>query len=434
MEAILARAQKAAKEAELFEVTSEETQVMFEANRLKQMQTNQSTTLALRIIKDGRVGYATTTGTSDGQQLVKDAVETAAFGSEAKFKLPEAMKYPKVEIYDPAVPQVSIKEMVSLGEAMVAAITANNAEILCDAMVSRIVMTVRLLNSRGGKAEYKKSFFSLDLEGNVIKGTDMLFVGESESSCHPLHDPKNVINTVLKQLEMAKHKAKAPTKVLPVIFTSNGVAGALILPLVSAFNGKVVLEGASPLGDKSGKTMFDKSFSLADDPIAAYRPASRPCDDEGVASQRTPLVSKGIVNGFLYDLQTAALAKKKSTGNGNRNRGSLPTPAPSALVITPGKTTFDEMVGDIKEGLVIEQLMGAEQGNILGGDFTGNVLLGYKIENGKIAGRVKDTMVSGNVYTILKDIAAIGSETKWVSSFLQTPPFYCKGLSVSSKG
>ena len=43
-------------------------------------------------------------------------------------------------------------------------------------------------------------------------------------------------------------------------------------------------------------------------------------------------------------------------------------------------------------------------------------------------------MVSGNVYQILKDIAAIGSEAKWVGGFLQTPPFYCKGLSVSSKG
>ncbi len=43
-------------------------------------------------------------------------------------------------------------------------------------------------------------------------------------------------------------------------------------------------------------------------------------------------------------------------------------------------------------------------------------------------------MVSGNVYQLLKDIAAIGSETKWVGSFCQSPPFYCKGLSVSSKG
>jgi PmbA protein len=434
MEAILDRAQKVAKEAEVFEIASEETQVQFEANRLKQMQTNQSTVLALRIIKDGKIGYATTTSIGNGQQLVNDAVETAAFGSEAKFQLPNNTKYPKVAIYDPAVERVPIKDMVALGQKMVTAVTTHTEGILCDALVTRSVMTTRLLNSRGGQAEYKKSFFSLDIEGNLIKGTDMLFVWDGESSCHPLPDPQNVIDLVLKQLERAKNKATAPTKVLPVIFTPNGVASALIMPLTSAFNGKIVLEGASPLGDKIGKPVFDKNFSLSDDPTVAYRPASRPCDDEGVASQRTSLVENGVVKGFFYDLQTAALAKKKSTGNGSRSRGGMPNPSASALIINPGKTTFDEMVRDIEEGLVIEQLMGSDQGNILGGDFSGNVLLGFKIEKGKIVGRVKDTMVSGNVYNLLKDIAAIGSETKWVSSFLQTPPLYCKGLSVSSKG
>jgi PmbA protein len=144
-------------------------------------------------------------------------------------------------------------------------------------------------------------------------------------------------------------------------------------------------------------------------------------------------VENGVVRGFYYDLQTAGLAGTKSTGNGSRGRGSLPAPGPSAFIIDPGSTTFDEMLEDIEEGLVIEQLMGAEQGNILGGDFSGNVLLGYKVESGKIVGRVKDTMVAGNVYQILKDIAAFGSEPKWVGGYLCTPPIYCKGLSVSSK-
>ena len=87
----------------------------------------------------------------------------------------------------------------------------------------------------------------------------------------------------------------------------------------------------------------------------------------------------------------------------------------------------------MKEGLIIEYLMGAEQGNILGGDFSGNVLLGYKVESGKIVGRVKDTMVSGNVYRILEQVTAIGSEAKWVGGFLQTPHLYCPSLSVASK-
>jgi PmbA protein len=91
------------------------------------------------------------------------------------------------------------------------------------------------------------------------------------------------------------------------------------------------------------------------------------------------------------------------------------------------------MVSDIEEGLVVEYLMGAGQGNILGGEFSGNVLLGFKIENGKIVGRVKDTMVSGNIYKVLKELVAIGNDNRWVGGMLNTPSIYCHDLSVAAK-
>lgn len=432
MEQVLAEAKKLADEAELFQTSSEETEVRFEANRLKQLQTNQQTSIALRVIKGRRIGYATTTAIGDGRELVRNALETAEFGTEAKFTLPEKADYPAVDIFDEAIDKVSTRDMVRLGEEMIAAVTTHTPGIICEAGAGCGSVSVQIMNSRGGRAEYRKSFFQFGIEGTLIEGTDMLFVGDHESSCHPLIDTKEVIDTVLRQLELARNKATAPTKQLPVIFTPDG-ATALLMPLVSAFNGKVVLEGASPLGDKIGQAVFDKVFTLYDDPLIGYRPGSRPCDDEGVPSQRTPLVESGVVTNFLYDLQTAALACRKSTGNGNRGRGSLPSPGASTLVITPGQTTFDDMVADIKEGLVVEQLMGAGQGNVLGGEFSGNVLLGYKVENGKIVGRVKDTVVAGNVYQILKDIAAIGSEAKWVGGSLYIPPIYCRGVAVSSQ-
>ena len=132
-------------------------------------------------------------------------------------------------------------------------------------------------------------------------------------------------------------------------------------------------------------------------------------------------------------MHTAALVNTRSTGNGERHGGSRPSPSASVLVIEPGSASFEEMLADIKEGLVIDYVMGAEQGNVLGGDFAGNVLLGYKIENGKITGRVKNTMVSGNIYQVLKDIAAIGSDSKWVGGSFSTPSLYIPVLSISSK-
>lgn len=433
MEKILALAKAVAEEAEVFMVSSEETPVQFEANRLKHIQSKQSNRVALRIIKDGRTGYATTTRLDDRQELVSDAVATAQFGQAARFEFPSATSYPQVEVFDPDVESVSLEAMNKLGEELIEAVTSHTPGILCDAEIAKSVFNVSIINSRGGQATYRQTVFRAGIEGTLIRDTDMLFVGEGQSSCHPLLESKSLTDVVLKQLELAKERALAPTKMLPVVFTPDGIASALVMPLVMAFNGKTVLEGASPIGNKMGQQVFDKKLSLWDDATIDYRPASRPCDDEGIPSQRTPIIDKGSVCNFFYDLQTAALAGTKSTGNGRRSQEGLPAPGPSAFVIKAGSTTFDEMIQDMKEGLVVEQLMGATQGNVLGGDFSGNVLLGFKVENGRIVGRVKDTMVSGNIYQLLGQIGAIGSDIKWVGGFLNTPSIYCPQVSVASK-
>jgi PmbA protein len=433
MEEILDLARKTADEAEVFWVSAEETPVHFQANHLKTIQSKQSTSVSLRIIKNGRLGYAAASGQIDNRKLVDTAVETAQFGMPARFDFPTDKSFPKVEIFDPEVNSVSISEMIDLGQKLIDPVLQNTPGILCDAGVSKDALVLRLMNTRGGQVEYQKTAFGLGVSGTLIRDTDMLFVGDGQESCRPIRDTKSITDIVLRQLELAKNIASAPSRQLPVIFTPDGVVSAFMPALMAAFSGKMVLEGASPIGKRLGETVFDAKLSIFDDPMVDFGPRSRPCDDEGVPSRRTPLIENGVVRNFLYDLQTAGQAKAKSTGSGSRGRGGLMAPAPSAFVVNSGDVTFNEMVQDIKEVLVIEQLMGAEQGNVLGGDFSGNVLLGYKIENGKIVGRVKNTMVSGNIYQVLKAISAVGQESRWVSGAILTPHLYCPSLAVASK-
>jgi len=433
MEEILDRALKAADEAEIFIASTEETPVQFETNRLKHIQSKQTKVVTLRVIKKGRIGYATTTRLDDVDELVEDAVATAEFGQKAEFEFSTRRRFPVIEIYDPAVKKVSLEQMVALGEQMIAAVTAESPGILCEAGVTKANCELAMLNSRGGKARYRQTVFGLGVEGQLVRGTDMLFVGDHASSCHPVLDTREITATVVRHLQLAKKQASVTTRRMPVIFTPEGFASALVMPLITAFNGKTVLEGASPIGNRLGQQVFDAGLTLWDDATIPFRPGSRPCDDEGVPCRKTALITAGVVSHFIYDLQTAGKAKTQSTGNGRRGQGGLPSPSINALVFEGGKTSFDDMVKSIKEGLVVEQLMGAGQGNTLGGDFSGNVLLGFKIENGEITGRVKDTMVSGNVYQLLKTIAAIGSDSKWVGGSLRTPSFCFNDVSVASR-
>jgi PmbA protein len=435
LEEVLRSARKEAEQAEVFSVSSRAMPIQFEANELKQVQTKESSSTALRIFREGRIGFATASGGGDWEALVDMAVETSQFGSPASFQFPSRQDYSEVSIFDPEVEEIAMERMVEIGKELIARIRGHTPDILCDVQVTRGTSSISFINSQGGEGRYGKSFFSLSLEGILVRDTDMLFVGDSESSCHPdFIEIDGLADRVIWQLEMAKKKAAVSTKLLPVIFTPLGVASALMSPLVLAFNGKSVLEGASPLKDKLGEQVFDKKLSLWDDATIAYGIGSYPFDDEGVSGRRLPLVTNGVVANFLYDLQTAALASTQSTGNGQRAGGGFPSPGISSLILGGGDVSFQAMVEGMKEGLIVEQLMGAEQGNILGGDFGGNVLLGYKVENGEIVGRVKDTMIAGNVYQVLKELLGIGQEARWVGGILQTPALYCSGVSAATKG
>lgn len=432
MEEILREASKVAEQAEVFAFESEETPVSFEANRLKLLQTRQEKGLALRIVKNGRIGLTATTRRPDPRAMVARAVELAQFGTEAKFELPGRVEYPVVETFDPAVADLSAERLIEMGRNIIDALVSYNGDLACEVSLSKEVLTVRVLNTQGGEATYKKSVLSIGFEGTLIRGTDMLFIGDGDSSCHLIENYMDLAQTGIRQLRLAENTAKVATGSMPVVFTPYGVASALLAPLRVAFNGRLVLQGSSPLVGRQGQRLFHPTFSLWDDAALSYRPSSASCDDEGMPRRRVSLVENGVIGEFLYDLQTAGLAGTTSTGSAARSLETLPSPATSNLVIAEGDVPFDDIVAGIKEGLVVEHLMGASQGNTLGGEFSGNVLLGYKVENGRLIGRVKDTMVSGNIYEALKNVAAMSKESRWVGS-LRTPAICCTGLSVAAR-
>lgn len=433
MKSILKKALAKADEAEIFWTRFQEVPIVFEANHLKSITTREGTRYGLRLIKDGKIGISTCTGPERLESALETALDSASFGPDARFTFPEKREYKRIRVYDGDVDKIGTKETVEMGQALIDKMLRFNKEVLWDLRINRANMWTALINSHGGETKYRKSYYSISLDGTLIRGTDMLFVGDSTTSCHPVKNTGAIENSTMEQLEWAKEQAKTPTGELPAIFTPSGIMSAFFSPLTSAFNGRLVFQGASPLGGRLGERAFDNKISLYDDATQAFRPSSGPCDDEGTPSQKNSLIERGIISGFYYDLQTAGMAGVKSTGNGHRANGGMPSPGINSLVFSPGKASLKEMIGDIKEGILVEQLMGAEQGNILSGDFGGNILLGYKIEKGQIKGRIKDAMLSGNIYNMLKDVISIGSDGRWIGGALWTPPFYFPRVSVAAR-
>lgn len=434
MEEVLDLASRLADEAEVYAVQMEDTPVSFEANRLKLLRTRRTSGISLRLIKNGRVGFTSSTKPEDPKDVVDRALAVAEFGAEAKFQFPASGVAREVQVYDALVDGLTVEAMVDIGQRMISRVHEYNPDILCDVRVSRVVGSMQLRNSRGGSTGEHKTIMAVSLSGNLVQDTSILDVYEGIASCRFDLDVDAMVERVIDQFEQARRTATVETKEMPVIFVPKAVADALLSPLVIAFNGRTVLQGASPLRDRIGEQVFDERIFLYDDGTIDYAPGSGPCDDEGVPSRRTPLIEGGVVRGYYYDLQTAGQAGTQSTGNGFRSLESLPGPSTTNVTMEPGNMSLADMIADVKEGLIVYQTMGAWAGNLLAGDFSANVHLGYKIENGKIAGRVKDTMVAGNVYEAFKDrLLALGDKAEWVRGGTKVPPVYFRSLSVSTR-
>lgn len=157
LEDILALAKKVAQEAEVFLTSYEETPVVFEANRLKQLLTRQGRSVALRVIREGKIGFSTTTKLNDTKALVNRAVEVSQFGAPARFELPPQQAYPQVEVYDPEVETFAIEEMVGLGESLITKLRRHTPELVCEGGITKGITSVHIFNSKGGEATYKES-------------------------------------------------------------------------------------------------------------------------------------------------------------------------------------------------------------------------------------------------------------------------------------
>ena len=436
-EELLEKAKKTAEVAEVLYHESTELPISFEANRMKSINARESSGMALRIIKNGRIGLGYSTKLSepgDLDALVESAVESAQFGAHAQFTLPSTYTTNGVAIFDPAVEALALEDLVALGTEALDLLRNHDEEFLCEVGATKRISRVRLLNSHGGGTDYQKSVVSLGASINLTRGEDILDVWHYALSCKAGVDPQAVAQRIIQRVEAARNHAAVTTKHMPVLFTPQGLGNTLMQPLRQAFSGKTVLQGASPLSERLGEQVFDEKLCVYDDGTIDHAVGSSPTDDEGIPLRRTPLVENGYVRTFIYDLQTAGLAGAEPTGNGERSPNSLPAPGYHNVVVEPGDGgSLEDLIGGVDEGILVEYTMGASMGNLFSGDFSGNVHLGYKIENGKLAGRVKDTMVAGNSFEALKNIAAIGSKPEWVGGSFYAPPILVADLSVSTR-
>ncbi len=208
----------------------------------------------------------------------------------------------------------------------------------------------------------------------------------------------------------------------------------LLETFAGTFSGDAAQKGLSLLKGKEGEMIASPIVTIVDDPLMDGGLASAPFDDEGVATFTKELVHEGKLNTLLHNLKTAHKQGVKSTGNGFKaSYASSVNVSESNLYLREGEKSFQDLMNEINEGVIITDLAGLHSGaNTVSGDFS-LAAKGFYVENGKKTFPVEQITLAGNYFDLLKNIVAIGNDLKFPMSNVGSPSVIATGLSIAGK-
>ncbi|HUL62030.1 MAG TPA: metallopeptidase TldD-related protein, partial [Methanocella sp.] len=196
---------------------------------------------------------------------------------------------------------------------------------------------------------------------------------------------------------------------MDVVLRPDAAFQILAATVVPSFYGDAVRRGESMYAGKVGQEVAAPGVTVVDDATHPRGLNTYVSDEEGCPSRRNVLVDRGVLAGFLYDEFSAAEARVRPTGNAMRaeRMESVSTykTAPQTCarnIILEGETVdAEEMIRGIRDGIVVDNVLGAHTANRASGDFSVAIYAGHAIRDGAIAFPLKGGMIGGNMPALL---------------------------------
>ncbi len=209
---------------------------------------------------------------------------------------------------------------------------------------------------------------------------------------------------------------KPPTARVPVLL--DPFAGSSFLSvLAGALSAEAVQKGRSPFADLVGEQVGSDAFALVDDGRLLAGPAAAPFDDEGVPTERTELIARGTLTGFLHNSYTAHRGGTRSTGNARRaGYRSVPGVGTSNFFVPAGTAGVDELLARADGGVLIQDVSGVHSGaNSISGEFSVGAT-GLRISGGALAEPLREMTIASTLPEMLRAVVAVGSDLRFFTS------------------
>lgn len=411
-------------EAEAFIMAGQTTMVRVNEGQVEQLSQATPKGLGVRVIKEGRMGYAYTSDLSPQgvKETWRDALalaESADPDEHRSLPQPQPIEGEDLALYDPALVTVPTEEKIALAQEV------EGAALSFD---PRIVATIRcnyqdeawhiyLANSQGLAGSYQRTVAASYLRAVARdEESQVAGLGLGLSNFYGELDPISIGQEAGKRaLELLGAK---PTDTQRATVVLDPFAGAELLFFISeALTGEAMQRGRSFLLGKWGQKVASETVNLVDNGRLPRGYASAPFDGEGVPTSLTRVMEKGTLHHLLYDHYTAQKDGTRSTGNAARGSyRHLPGVSPTNFYLAPSSLSREELIRGVEAGFYVKSTLNTGGINPINGHYS-VAANGLWIEKGEVTRPVSGVTVASTLGEILKNITVVADDLRFV-------PFY----------
>ena len=428
-------------EYELYYQAGASTSVDTFQHSINEFTSSYSGGVCFRCIVNGKMGYASTENLSAQQAkaVVAKAVDNAVNleAEEAVFLGEGGQEYEPLE--DKSYPLPTTEELIAKVLETTEKLYAADAMAVDGCQTQGIIETseVAIYNSKGLDLQHKNSAAGLIAVGVVSNGQEMSNDYQIKLGQLSKIDTDELVKKAIGGAKEKLGGEVAPTGQYPVVFSPEAMC-SLLGVYTGIFNSEAAQKGLSKLAGKEGQVIAAPCVTLIDDPFHKDSPEPMNFDAEGSPTHRKAVIENGVLNTLLYNLKTAAVAGRKTTGNASKAGYDSPVGIrPFTMYLVGGELSEEELLQKAGNGVYITDLSGLHAGaDAISGDFSLQSA-GYMIENGVKTTYVKSFTVAGNFYELLNNIAALANNSHLPramgSTNLGAPTVWVDGLSVAGK-
>jgi predicted Zn-dependent protease len=341
---------------------------------------------------------------------------------KTKYEFPSAKKDNETKIADNQILKTGEESVQQYAESLLKTLkteTKSKASVKPTfGKIRTYVLETLLENSTGLRKEKTETYFYIELALKVSSGTELAeFWPRKFSRTIDALIPDKILP---KWIQLAKDtlKAKMPvTQKMAVILNPESVCDLLVPTIGFHALGEMKFKKQSLLNKED--VIASDCLTVQDDGLCDFGLLSSPFDDEGNPQRTTTVIEKGMFKKYLYDQKYALNMNEKPTGNGLKmlsgmtnimNKHTLSVAgAPTNLSVKPRNTSLENMISEVKNGILIEQFSWLNP-DPLSTSFSSEIRNAYEIKNGEYTQALKGGMVSGKVLDMIKNISAISNQ------------------------